>query len=292
MVISVTLGALVQESVAREDRFAVSAAAAPHYNREVPGKPGQLREESYVFLKGRFFGDAARNESLENLSFDAVARTLAVDLARQGYKPAPEAANADLLLMVHWGITQIQEPIEDSVLAMDRLNAAVSDVASSVEANGLADTGALNEQLANQRLNGNLQLRSMQANARLLGYNVALAESSKGIFQSPEEQTLRSELAEERYFVIVMAYDYRALREQKMKEVLWITRISVRGPGNNFVEALPALSRVGGDFFGLRQTELQRVRTTIGPDDRRRGITEIGELQRVEEATPPASPEK
>ncbi|HEX2101412.1 MAG TPA: hypothetical protein VHF69_12145 [Candidatus Synoicihabitans sp.] len=96
---------------------------------------------------------------------------------------------------------------------------------------------------------------------------------------------MRSELAEERYFIIVMAYNYRAIREKESKEALWIARLSLPARGNTFIDALPTLSRVGADFFGQSRTSLARVRTVV---DAGRAETTIGELQVVED--PPAPP--
>jgi hypothetical protein len=279
-----SLGLCAQPALAaRTDRVVVSAAAAIDYNRELPDRPG-LRPETYTFMEGRFFAGGSRSQSLAQTTFHTIARTLAADLAKQNYLPAPDPLQADLLLMVHWGMTQVYEDPVDPIQATERLNAALADVRAAGEANELPYLGELNERLNEQALTEGQQLQSMRQNARLLGYNVELDKEGRHPFGSTSELTMRSELSEERYFIIVMAYDYRAIREKRPKEALWIARLSLPARGNNFIDALPALSRVGSDFFGQRRTSLQRVRTVIGSG---RAETQIGELQVVEDPPPP-----
>jgi hypothetical protein len=272
---------------AKTDQVVVSASAAPHYQRELPG--GGLRPETYTFIEGKYFPGNSRSRSLSSMTFETIVRTLAVDLARQNYRPAPEPLQADLLLMVHWGLTEVFEP-EDPVTATDRLNSALQGVRDAVDAGDLPYMGELNERLMEQQMTGGQVARSIQQNARLLGYNVSLEEETQRPFGSPLAHTMQLELSEERYFVIIMAYDYRAIREEKRRDVLWIARLSVPARGHNFYGALPAMSQVGGDYFGQRMKSLQRVRVNVGRDDTRRAITEIGELEVVEE--PPAPPRR
>ncbi len=270
---------------ARDARVAVSATTAPTYDRQVPGQK-EPRRETYVFMEGRFFPARQESASLMRMPFMTIAQTLAVDLARQNYWPAPDPAEADLLLMVHWGLTETYEE-ESNLDTTQRLNSAFSDVQSAGAADALPDVSALNAELADQAMREGLRARYRERNAKLLGYNVAMEKESRHPFGSARELTLRSELSEGRYFVIVMAYDYRALRTEKRKEVLWITRLSVQGRGSNFTEALPALSFVGADYFGRRELDLGHVRTDLEEALRKRAVTEIGELQVIENPSPP-----
>ncbi|HEX2101413.1 MAG TPA: hypothetical protein VHF69_12150, partial [Candidatus Synoicihabitans sp.] len=100
-------------------------------------------------------------------TFHTVARTLAADLAKQNYLPAPDPAQADLLLMVHWGITQVAEGIIDPIRATEQLNAALADVRAAGEANEIPDLGALRERMDEQAMNEGQMLQSMRQNARL-----------------------------------------------------------------------------------------------------------------------------
>lgn len=50
------------------------------------------------------------------------------------------------------------------------------------------------------------------------------------------------------------------MRREKKPKLLWVTRLSMRGPGNNFTEALPALALAGAEVYGRSLPDLQRVR--------------------------------
>ena len=77
---------------------------------------------------------------------------------------------------------------------------------------------------------------------------------------SVQEQTMRMELAEERYFVVLMAYDYQFMKREKKPKLAWVTRLSIRGPGNNFTEALPALALAGAEVYGRNLDSLERIK--------------------------------
>lgn len=97
-------------------------------------------------------------------------------------------------------------------------------------------------------------------NAALLGYRRPLDRLNHRINLTPEELQLRTELNEDRYFVVLVAYDYQLMRREKKSRILWITRLSIRGPGNNFTEALPALALAGAQAFGRNLDDLERIK--------------------------------
>jgi hypothetical protein len=100
----------------------------------------------------------------------------------------------------------------------------------------------------------------MERNAALLGYRRSLEKERTKALPSTQELTMSVELNEERYFVVLMAYDYQFMRREKKPKLLWVTRLSMRSPGNNFTEALPALAFAGADVYGKSLDGLQRVR--------------------------------
>jgi hypothetical protein len=104
-----------------------------------------------------------------------------------------------------------------------------------------------------------------------------LRKEGERMFSSEDEITMRSELLEERYFVILMAYDYQLLKKEKKSKLLWVTRMSVRAPGNNFSEAMPGMARIAADFFGQQHNDIARMQTKL-----REGKVDIGELKVVD----------
>jgi hypothetical protein len=174
---------------------------------------------------------------------------------------------------------------------IERLNTAVAEYKAAFAEKGMmADSGALNQAIADGENSASLQDRILWENAELLGYKRSLNKASQRMFPSEEEITMRAELAEERYFVILMAYDYPMIKKEKKARLLWVTRMSVRSPGNNFTTAMPEMTRVGAGFFGQQRDDISRVRTNA-----REGRVELGEprvigvVEENETALPPAT---
>lgn len=257
------------------DLVTVHSAARPDYlaRKFVEGGP---TPETYVFAQGKFFGGATRDVTVAQTSFDIIVQTLAEELVRQNYFPTKEIEAADLLLMVHWGTTMVQEDF-DALEAMEEA----------------FNSGEMTEEEVNFfQLMRETEATSLDYtigyNSRLLGYTDAL-EKEHGKFTGTgttgREQELKHQLNQERYFIIVMAYDYRRIRDTTEKVLLWSTRFSMRTPGKNFAEALPAMSRVAGDHFGTDLRDLATKRTHIGE-----GRVELGDIEVIEIESPPAPP--
>lgn len=272
--------------LARDPTVAASAMAGGDYLRDRAAK-GALAPESYVFAEGRFFGGNTHDHSLEGMTFSAITQALAPSLAKQNYFPTTDVASAQLVIMVHWGVTEIYEdPMKD--LTQQALNDAVSNYNESMESTGTADPTALNRALDDRESAQNSVISAVNRNAILLGYARTLDKERKNWRQSTEELTMLSELAEERYFVVLFAYDNQARLKEKKSRPLWITRLSVRSPGNNFTEALPALMKVGADVFGQQRDGLVHVKTPM-----RRGSVKLGEIEVIGTVNEkPASPPK
>lgn len=253
--------------------IAVSATAVRDYARPL-GDDGQPRPQTYVFTEGKFFAGRTVDRSQSRTRFTDVAEALAPQLAKQAYFPTKDAATADLLLMVHWGTTTVYEDPQKEFHA-ERINEALNEYRSAAAANGGdADPGALNAAL-NERSNGSASAQGAIArNAALLGYREVLEREQRKVFSSADEQTMNEELNEERYFVIVMAYDYAFMRREHRPRLLWVTRISVRAAGNNFTEAIPAIAEAGSPVYGHHLPGIQRVDVK-----RRVGQVEFGELK-------------
>ena len=236
----------------------ISGTAAPLYVRPLDPQ-GKPRPESYIFSQGKCFGGNMKDPQLAKFRFDDILKMLAVNLAKQNYFPTRDVPAANLVLIVHWGDTTIYED-PNKEFAADNVNAALSAYNDQAAANnGHADPGALNGALNEQANMESSAQAAIARNATILGYKNSLVKEREKIFSSPEEETMMLELSEERYFVIVMAYDYQYMKKEHKPRLLWVTRMSVRSPGNNFNEAMPALAEAGADVFGHELKGLARV---------------------------------
>ena len=268
--------------------IAVSASAIPNYVRPLDGD-GKPVPESYIFSKGKFFGGNTADAKLKQVSFEDITKMLAGNLVKQNYFPTKDVPSANLLLMVSWGTTQVYYNPQ-TVTADDRLNAAMTEYKNNAATNnGDADPGALNEAMNNNNSAGNSAQGAVALNSSLLGYKPTLQKEQSKVVVSAAEMTMNEELNEERYFVIVMAYDYQYMKKEHKSKLLWTTRISVRSPGNNFTEAIPALAEAGAKVYGKQVDGLLRV----NPGERG-GRVDYGDLKVMGtvENTPPEEKKK
>jgi hypothetical protein len=267
----------------------VSATAAKDYARPA-GPDGLPRPETYVVSKGVFFDGSTKDSGLEKTPFIDVAATVGKSLLRQNYFPAKDPQLANLLIVVHWGTTTVYEdPLkdfraDDLQRALSSYNAAVGAAASG---GGMPDSSELNSALS-ARDNETASASAFRAyNAKLLGYETALQKRRVDLFAGTDEVTFENDLAVERYFVVLMAYDYQALKKDHQRKLLWTTRMSVQSAGTNFKTALPDMSQMAANAFGKQLDDLMRAQTNP-----KEGRVDIGEAKVVADPDPVAAKKK
>jgi hypothetical protein len=248
-------GALANDN----DTVSVAAGADQDYVRQKFGENGQKpKAESYLFAKGSRFGGLLRDPSFEDFKFDDVVRAIAPELAKQRYYPAPEKTTADLLIVVHWGITGVAEDASNGQSDFQNLMKDVASHNAAVASGGIADPSAVEGDLNIIHGESSHSSTSPANNADLLGYAAAYRKAEYESLGAASGMTdmdrrLRGDLIEERYFVILMAYDFNSLKNAKKgskPKLLWSTHFSVSAIGRNFNTALPAMSQVAASYFG------------------------------------------
>ncbi|WP_221029293.1 hypothetical protein [Actomonas aquatica] len=257
----------------------VSSRASVGYEHTLPD--GSLRPESYVFMEGDRLG-ATRDKSLAPTEFQGLLESLAPALAKREYWPATVATEADLLIVVHWGETEVYEdPVRD--IEMEALNGALNTFNTTISDFGIADPGRINELMASQGLSQRFVADSARRNAELLGYKEAIMRAEQEFIPSVDEITMKSELGEPRYFVVLSAWDYTAIRRGERPRLLWVSRMNTRSAGLNFRLARELLIAQAAPKFGEQVDGLVRVRVKTGFGH---GEVEIGETKVVEEVAP------
>ncbi|EDY82304.1 hypothetical protein VDG1235_1924 [Verrucomicrobiia bacterium DG1235] len=251
-----------------KQRIVVQANATAEYEQ----RRAELADipETYVISQGKYFAGGARDGSVSEQSFGNVVENLAKDLAERNYCPADGMESADLLIVVHWGTTIVQDDPEQDDLIRESysLNPEADDYDDSEVrfAQMMDDTN---------RMSRAAQIRR---NARLLGYSEALADEESKLVPTEKERTLKAQLDRDRYFVVLMAWDNRALLESKERKLLWSTRMSVQSVGTNFRESLPLLSIAAGEFFGRESDGLSTRVVKRGDYKVRMGELEVVEM--------------
>lgn len=273
-----------------EDLVTVRAAVDKDYAAwraaESPPKP-----QTFVFVKGRFFAGMVRDRTLEKKPFIDIARIVATDLRRQHYVPTRDTKTADLLVVVHWGVTDKvsryaeftihdQSDFDESKKRIDEYGEAqkeaeaTGDVGAAVAADHarFAEEQRYNNLLSDLVSDLSTTTAGAGDNSRLLG--LTATDVGNNLFGSEKSSTLKAMAEEERYFIIVTAYDFKVLRETAKPRVLWVARISTRAAGINFNMAVTRLSSAGGDIFGQSTDGLAMQRV-----QKRDSKIEYGELK-------------
>jgi hypothetical protein len=219
------------------DPVIVSSTAADDYSQRKFGS-GAPKPETYLFFQGKFYGGVIRDHDLEHAQFGQIVQVLGRDLVQQNYFPTKDPKDADLLIVVHWGTTEVYQ--DDLATSMALPN------------NGGTTAPTRSMGMLQQFSNEDRQI-NMEMNAHLLGYGQQLsqrqAKASTNTVTNDEYQLLMN-LGDERYFVILMAYDFRTMKKGVRPKLLWSTRFSMQGPGNRFTSALPVMSHVAASYFG------------------------------------------
>jgi hypothetical protein len=281
------------------DFVVVSATASKNYTQRkfVNGSP---KPESYVFFEGKYFNGDVNDPSIDHASFMDIAKVLAPNLAKQNFFPTRDAKSADLLIVVNWGTTITDYGGKNDMETQDLLKDAQSAAASG-------DINELTFDLMQNQTQAASAQKFAEFNAGLLGYTTALTKEMSMQWASPdglnaEAESHLSDLIEQRYFVILLAYDYQkilsdgkaadaqmniprgrhslgAVRDDPTQpRPVWEVRMNITARGNNFVEALPAMSKVAADYFGKQFDDLKTEETDVGKN----ASVEIGPVKTLE----------
>jgi hypothetical protein len=272
---------LLPASRAQEVEAVASKLGKDYVRKKLPD--GTLQPETYVFGKGDNWGGVRVDPTLDKVDFMDVARILAVALAHKGYLPAKDPKAADELIMVSWGATMAPEHATQSnthILAQradEQRNRALlmlkdanlnrpSEAKVAKEMLAEADGAVLSATIGMQAESQQREDTDMKT-ATLLGYDswwVATNGAMDGSTLGRRKQDMMNELEEDRYFVVLLALDYKTLVAKKKSTFLWEVRFSIREHGTAFDKQLEAMVSKASDYFGRDSGGLQHVDVPAG----------------------------
>lgn len=279
------------------------------------GPDGQWQREYYALSNGGPADGTVKDNEQDKIQFVALARVLAEHLARQGYFPATDPKKVDLLIVVNWGRTT---PFNDSTYksgaagvmsAMNEFsNLTQSSAMTNVAVNATSPGGApqpevnltgsvqdmqaqaaqsqLNSAIIRQELFNRARDQDNEKNARLLGYMGDINESDgiqRLVGGGARYEELLADIEEARYYVILSAYDFKKTVREKKTTLQWVTRMSMRAPGNSFAEKAASMIAYGATRFGQNTTGLERRSQPVYR-------VNLGETKFLGEAPKPAAP--
>ncbi len=279
-----------------DDIEAVSSKLSNGYKRTVL-PDGSFKPETYAFGRGDKWGGARIDPSVDKLDFTQVAQIMAVSLADQNYFPARDPKKTDLLIMVYWGTTMAPEHSTESAghqnivradQVVDRATQALKDALTP------SDVKMAKEYLASAVSNMNAALAIVgqenrlredvdMKNATMLGYDsvwLATFDARTRTARGLAREDMLTELEEDRYFVVLMAFDFQQMATQKKAKLLWEARFSIREHDHEFDKSLAAMTEKASAYFGRDSNGLKHEKLAEGKVD-------VGQVKNLGVVSPP-----
>jgi hypothetical protein len=246
---------------------AVSSKVAPDYIRP-RAADGSFLPEYYTFGKGGNWGGEFKDDTIDKLDFMDIARGIAPSLQSQKYLPASDPKATKLLIMVYWGTTAVPPPYNEDPLyqaysnAVEQSQILLSGIPPQVEESDEVLSSGLHQLDIENGIRDRLDFK----NASMLGYDAGgLVGTDRGKYLSHtalrnEGNDQREEIEENRYFIVLMAYDFQLMWKTKKHKLLWEARFSINQKHNQFDKALPSMTQYAAKYFGQPTNGLVRER--------------------------------
>ena len=246
---------------------AVSGRVSPDYVRtKLPD--GSFQPETYAFGKGGYWSGNRKDDTIDKMGFMDVAEVISGPLQHQKYLPAKDPKSTKLMIMVYWGTTRAPEHASDSngYQELAAANQALNQIWPASQQHDLYGNSRLppagmarilfDEQstaIAAVQAENRMRDNEDRRNATMLGYDSwweATYNAPNGSAQEIRKQDLLNELEGDRYFVVLMAYDFQLMWKQKKTKLLWETRFSISEHKNQFDKQLESMALEASRYFG------------------------------------------
>lgn len=272
-------------------RTMAHTVVSPDYQREqLPN--GRWKPETYAIAMGQMLDPTGEDDSLTTLSTEDMAEIIANALYKEDFLPETNPEETDLLIVVNWGKTipyhdglqqHSLDRMADAVNGMNQANLELGTDSPGLGSGGNVSAGSnqfeaeLETMLTVQSMSDRARHQANAYNAALLGFAPDMADlHSSELVGGPQRlllDDLEDEIESERYFVILQAYDFPELIQNKAKRILWMTRFSIRAKGRQFDQEFANMTNAASKVFGIKSNRLSRG---LLPGD-----TSLGEIEVV-----------
>jgi hypothetical protein len=190
---------------------------------------GTYQPETFAFGDGGVLEPGISDQyyrvdpTIDNLSFDAIARMLAGPLASQNYVAARDPKSTNLLIVVYWGTT------------IGGSNARDGALRDYINYNNAKLLGFDSEGFIKDMVDPSTVFYGRNFMERLL---------------SEVHSDLLSAVEVNRYYVILRAFDFQAAWKHKERRMLWETRFSLSERRHDFERELPGMAQDAALYFG------------------------------------------
>jgi len=259
------------DSDGNNDITAVASRKSKSYIRvQLPN--GSFVPETYVFGRGGVWRGEKADATIDQLRFSDVAHVIAGPLAGQNYVPGRDPGTTRLLIMVYWGTSHGQEHASETDAYLNLQGAQAAKDAARMQAGGPpsgpgggsvlssfpknADEAAADDRLTSAMsavvAENHMRDQADYLNVNVLGYDSWWDDTQKyvGTPLDFRREDLVGEIEEDRYFVVLMAYDFQQLWWKKKHTLLWETRFSIRERHHAFDKDLPGMAKYASQYFG------------------------------------------
>jgi hypothetical protein len=257
------------------NRVAIKAEADVDYLKERE-KDGSAKPMTYQVAKGKFYRGGMNDKRMEEFTFEDIVNDMVEHLNKQKFYPHQGEGTGDMLIVIHYGVTEYEESIME---LMGYTSEEEMGLSSEFEFEGLAPDASSMNAIADLGFNQSTTQTLSDSNKRSMGHKAKLLgmEKAFGFYTNKQDEyELKSMLDEERYFVILMAYDILSIK-MGVPKLLWTTRYSIRAIGQNFDDAIKGMNEIAGDYYGqsFKGLNLKRLH-----DDSK---VEIGDIEVIDE---------
>ncbi|MGA2694004.1 MAG: hypothetical protein ABSF76_16695 [Opitutaceae bacterium] len=242
---------------------AIYSRVSPDYVRERDANGNPL-PETYVFKSGGNYGGPRFDITIDTLTFDDISKVIAPALATRNYVPGDDPSTTKLIIMVYWGTTVTPSDVDpkdgrESAELLTQAGSTAMTLSPSAPGSGRSAATAVEIQHTQSLIAQARAFSSMEsiqdaqidaASANILGYTDEIFRTKPGGPKDPNLKNLKYEIENDRYYVVLLAYDYQLGRRTMQRKLLWETRFSIPEPGNDFQKALPLMTSYAAAFFG------------------------------------------
>jgi hypothetical protein len=237
---------------AGEEITAVSSRVFSGYARKRLAD-GSFQPERYGFAIGGFLNRNAlglemsatiftRDDTIDELGFAQIARMIEGPLAAQKFLPTHNPGTADLVIVVFWGRS--------------------------------IGTSAHPGSMMSDTLYGPDQDRIDLQNAHLMGFDSEgvfgqgfLGNSIASAMKKQLHSGVMAAIKEDRYYVILRAFDFQSAWKKRKLRLLWETRFSLSQRHHDFEKDLPGMAQAASPYFGQDSGGLVRKPIPLGRVD-------------------------
>lgn len=288
LIAAIAVLALAANDSALAKRFTIIVNAEA--DEEYMAKSETLEHQTYHFVRGEYFGGGTRDRGLETAEFNDIAESVAAALRKRRYYPESDKALGDLMIMISWGRTSLDPDYRELMGMMsagEMVSAEEQDRRNQSGDFAGADSSGVGGRDAGPQGDGGLSsagiqmLKSEQASQKVK--NIRLLGLAKDLNQTFNSELGRDDLwgilEEERYFIVLNAFDYQHLLQHGELKQVWSARYSTRAVGLGFKTAYESMNHAVSGVLGLRMDKLANVKGDT------RSSAEFGEVEVIEERT-------